>query len=41
MEVQTGFMVSRTVAEMQNDIGMTSQIGYFIFLFGHHFNKIH
>ena len=36
-------MVLRTVAEMQNNVGMTSQIGYFLFisLFGNHFSKIH
>ena len=43
MEVQTSFMVLRTVTEMQNDVGMTSQIVYlrFFILFGHHFTKIH
>ena len=43
MEVQTSFMVWRTVTEMQNDVGMTSQIVYlrFFILFGHHFTKIH
>ena len=42
MEIQTGFMVSRTVTEVQNDVGMTSQIGYsrFISQFGNHFTKI-
>ena len=44
MEVQTSFVVLRTVTEMQNDVGMTSQNDYFrVFfpLFGHHFTKIH
>ena len=43
MEVQTGFMVLRTVTEMQNDVGMRSRIGYFRFisLFGYRFTKIH
>ena len=33
----------QTVAEMQNDVAMTSQIDYFRFisLFGNHFTKIH
>ena len=33
----------RTVTEMQNDVGMTSQIVYFRFisLFGNNFTKIH
>ena len=36
-------MVLRTVTEMQNDVGMRSQIGYFRFisLFGNRFTKIH
>ena len=29
MEVQTRFVVLRTVTEMQNDVGMTSQNDYF------------
>ena len=43
MGVQTGFMVLRTVTEMQNDVGMTSQIGYFRFisLFGNYSTKIY
>ena len=36
-------MVLRTVTEMLNDVGMTSQVSYFWFisLFGNHFTKIH
>ena len=36
-------MVLRTVTEMQKDVGMTSQTGYFRFisLFGNHLTKIH
>ena len=41
-EVQTNFLMLRTVAKMQNDVGMTSQIVYFQFvsLFGNNFTKI-
>ena len=43
MEVQTSFVLLRNVSEIQNDVGMTSQIVYFlfIFLFVDHFTKIH
>ena len=41
-EVQTNFLILRTATEMQNDLGMTSQIVYFRFisLFGNNFTKI-
>ena len=43
MEVQTNFLMFRTVDKMQNDVGMTSQIVYFRFisLFGNNFTKMH
>ena len=44
IEVQASFLVLQTVTEMQNDIGMTSEINivyfWFISLFGNHFTKI-
>ena len=41
-EVQTNFLMLRTVAKMQNDVEMTSQIFsfWFISLFGNNFTKI-
>ena len=43
MEVQTSLVELPTDTEVQNDIGMESQIVYFRFisLFGNHFTKIH
>ena len=43
MEVQTSFVVLRTVIEMQNDVEMTSPIVFFRFisLFGNHFTKMY
>ena len=39
---ETNFLMLRTVAKMQNDVGMTSQIVYFRFisLFSNNFTKI-
>ena len=41
-EVQTNFLMLQTVAKMQNDVGMTSQIDCFRFIsvFGNNFTKI-
>ena len=42
-EVHTNFLMLRTVTEMQNDVGMTSQTVYFRFIslqFGNNFTKI-
>ena len=41
-EIQTNFLMLQTVAKMQNDVRMTSQIVYFRFisLFGNNFTKI-
>ena len=41
-EVQTNFLMLQTVAKMQNDVEITSQIVYFQFIsmFGNKFTKI-